>query len=56
MSSHRPYHDAPLTHPLTTLTASYDRRNRRQGKSLGEATIRGVPLIFLRRDVPWSGS
>ncbi len=43
MSADRLYFDAPLTHPLTRLTSTHNRRNLGHVDSLGEATIWGVP-------------
>ena len=49
MSHYRRLADAPLTHPVTMLSTSGNRRNVRHIESLGEATIRGIPLMCRRR-------
>jgi len=43
MSADRLHVDAPITHPLTMLGTSRNRRNVGRVDSLGEATIWGVP-------------
>lgn len=43
MSADRLHVDAPITHPLTMLGTSCNRRNVGHADSLGEATIWGVP-------------
>lgn len=48
MSQYRLLADAPLTHPVTMLSTSGNRRNVRHVESLGEATIRGIPLMCRR--------
>lgn len=48
MSQYRCLSDAPLTHPVTMLSTSGNRRNVRHVESLGEATIRGNPLMCQR--------
>lgn len=56
MSQYRLIPDAPLTHPVTMLSTSGNRRNVRQVESLREATIRGNPLMYLRpRDLRQGG-
>jgi len=48
MSPYRRLADAPLTHPVTMLSTSGNRRNVRHVESLGEATIRDIPLMCWR--------
>jgi hypothetical protein len=48
MSQYQLFLDAPLTRPVTMLSTSGNRRNVRHVESLGEATIRGTPLICRR--------
>jgi hypothetical protein len=56
MSHFRRLSDAPITHPVTTLSTSGNRRNVGHVESLGEATIRGFPLMCRRpRDLRLGG-
>lgn len=55
MSQYRLVSDAPLTHPVTMLSTSGNRRNVRHVESLGEATIRGIPPDMLATTRPQAG-
>lgn len=48
MSLCRRLSDAPFTHPVTMLSTSCSWRNGGHVESLGEATIRGIPLMCRR--------
>lgn len=48
MSHSRRLSDGPFTHPVTMLTTSGNRCNVGHNEPLGEATIRGTPLMCRR--------